>query len=763
MTRKFTRREVVKILGGGGILLFSGACTKLRRKIQDELDYFTEHKLAMEKLTGEWEDGALWINREERFINTTCMMCDSRCGLVARSINSDIVFVRGNPDHPVNLGGICPLGVAGLQYQYSPDRIINPLQRQGERGGGLWENIGVRKAIDIIDGILKQVSGSRDSIVFITDEHDTARAIAIKSFMKNFDSYRIVSSNYDKNLRYSIKRLLNVDSTPIYDIENSDYILSFGYDFLSYADNFMHYQTAYSRFRSNPAGRGRHVQIDSHLSLTAGKSDWWIPVNPGTEHILARGIIYVLLRERLYNSDFAQEFFKGFDSFTREVLKGTELEYVSKKTGVSTSIIVRLAKELAIARRPVAIPGPQLYFSENAGEKLESVFFLNLLLGRFETPGGMLLEDNSVSREIEDSFLENYGKKIEFVSYEFISRNHDFFKDKVLFITENNPYRFAGLNPDFITGLKKARFICYWGQYHNDISELSDIIMPDRSFVERDDISLASRGFKFPVISVVKKIIDTSYETFDLSQFVFERGLGMRRGNPDWNAFIREIQERIFALRRGEVFVSDRRKSVVDILESQGFWYHRYKNKDEFFKELENRGAWWDPYYNYGEYGSRIRTDDRKIDLSVLFDFRSPSEEEEKDYPLRLVPLLNSYIGIDGRGADIPWILELTGMRINHKWGLWAEINPATARELGIEDGEVVRLRSKNGQLEVKIRYFEGCIPGCVNIPVGAGNANFGRWAREYNGFAYSLFGNSAIFGSDSPLIFSTKVRIEKI
>ncbi len=763
MARKFTRREIVKILGGGGVLLFSGACTKVRRMIQDELDYLTEHTLAMERLTGEREDGALWMNREEQFINTTCMMCDSRCGLVARTINSNLVFVKGNPDHPVNLGGICPLGIAGLQYQYSPDRIINPLQRQGERGGGVWENIGIRKAIDIVDGILKQISGAGNSIVFISDEHDTARSIAIKYFMKNFNSYRIISSNYDKNLRYSIKKLLNVDSKPIYDIENSDYILSFGCDFLSYADNFMYYQSAYSRFRSNPDGRGRHVQIDSHLSLTAGKSDWWIPINPGTEHIFSQGIAYVLIRERLYNSNFTGEFFKDFNSFAPEILKTTELEYVSKKTGVSTSTIVRLAKEIAIARRPVVIAGPQLYFSENSEKKLEMVLLLNLLLGRFETPGGMLLEDNTVSKEIEDSFLKNYGKNIEFISYEFVSRNYDFFKDKVVFITENNPYRFSGLNPGFISGLKKARFICYWGQYHNDISGLSDIIIPDKSFIERDDVSLASRGFKFPVISVIKKIIDSSYETFDLSQFVFQRGLGVHRNGTDWNAFTREIQERIFSLRRGEVFISDRRKSIVDILEAQGFWYHRYKNKDEFLKELGNRGSWWDPYYNYGEYGSKIRTDDRKIDLSGVLNFEPPSEEEEKDYPLHLVPILNSYIGIDGRGANIPWILELTGMKMNQKWELWAEINPVTGSEFGIKDGEVVRLRSKSGQLNVKVKFFEGCIPGCVNISVGAGNANFGRWSKEYNGFVYSLFGTSAIFGEDSPRLFSTKVRIERL
>lgn len=461
MTKKFTRREMVKILGGGGVLLFSGACTKARRKIQDELDYLTEHKLSMEGLTGEKEREIEWVNREEQWKNTTCMMCDSRCGLVARIIDSNLVFLKGNQDHPVNSGGICPLGVAGLQYQYSPDRIINPLERQGERGGGVWGNIGIRKAIDTIDSILKQVAGSRDSIIFISDEHDTARGIAIKYFMKNFKSYKIISRNYGTNLHYSIKRLLNIDSKPVYDIEKSDYILSFGYDFLSFADNFMHYQRDYSLFRSNPAGRGRHVQIESNLSLTAGKSDWWIPVNPGTEHILAQGIAYVLIRERLYNQDFTEGFFKDFGSFVTNILKNTELEYVSKRTGVHTPIIVRLAKELANSKRPVCLAGPQLYFSENAEEKLTAVFLLNLILGRFETPGGMLLEDNSVSYEIADSFLRNDKRNIEFASCEFVSNNHDFFKDKVVFITENNSYRFAGLAPDFIDALKKARFICF--------------------------------------------------------------------------------------------------------------------------------------------------------------------------------------------------------------------------------------------------------------------------------------------------------------
>jgi len=55
---------------------------------------------------------------------TTCMFCDGGCGIQARLVNKNrAILLQGNPHNPINSGGICPLGAAGLQFLYAPYRV----------------------------------------------------------------------------------------------------------------------------------------------------------------------------------------------------------------------------------------------------------------------------------------------------------------------------------------------------------------------------------------------------------------------------------------------------------------------------------------------------------------------------------------------------------------------------------------------------------------------------------------------------------------
>ena len=58
------------------------------------------------------------------------------------------------PLHPVNRGGICPHGAAGLDFLYHPDRIQQPLARSGARGSD-WKAIGWDEALDRVSQRLR--------------------------------------------------------------------------------------------------------------------------------------------------------------------------------------------------------------------------------------------------------------------------------------------------------------------------------------------------------------------------------------------------------------------------------------------------------------------------------------------------------------------------------------------------------------------------------------------------------------------------------
>ena len=68
------------------------------------------------------------------------------------------------------------------------------------------------------------------------------------------------------------------------------------------------------------------------------------------------------------------------------------------------------------------------------------------------------------------------------------------------------------------------------------------------------------------------------------------------------------------------------------------------------------------------------------------------------------------------------------------RWGTWVELNPETARSLGVGDNDVVRVVSPYGELEAPVVVYPGIRPDVVAIPVGQGHRDYGRFAQAASG-----------------------------
>jgi len=90
-------------------------------------------------------DAKAWprrVKREMRLVPTICFNCESACGLLAY-VDRETGKVRrfeGNPVHPGSRGRVCAKGPATLNQVEDPHRILYPLKRVGQRGGGNFAN-----------------------------------------------------------------------------------------------------------------------------------------------------------------------------------------------------------------------------------------------------------------------------------------------------------------------------------------------------------------------------------------------------------------------------------------------------------------------------------------------------------------------------------------------------------------------------------------------------------------------------------------------
>ena len=64
-------------------------------------------------------------------------------------------------------------------------------------------------------------------------------------------------------------------------------------------------------------------------------------------------------------------------------------------------------------------------------------------------------------------------------------------------------------------------------------------------------------------------------------------------------------------------------------------------------------------------------------------------------------------------------------------YGSWVEINPETAEQMGLTEGDLVDIQSPHGQLQVPVYIYPAIMPNVVAMPIGQGHREYGRYAKD--------------------------------
>ncbi len=74
---------------------------------------------------------------------------------------------------------------------------------------------------------------------------------------------------------------------------------------------------------------------------------------------------------------------------------------------------------------------------------------------------------------------------------------------------------------------------------------------------------------------------------------------------------------------------------------------------------------------------------------------------------------------LDGSLAHLPMLQELPDAMSSAVWSSWAEINLQTAEKLGIRQGDIVEITSRQGTLRVPAFPSHGIAPDVIAMPAG--------------------------------------------
>ena len=727
-----------------------------------------------------------WPLGVEKWVHSICHQCPSGCGILGRVIDEKLVKIEGNPMHPVNRGKLCPLGQAGLQLLYNPDRLKGPLKRSGPKGSNQWQSVGWDEAIETIANQLKKLRRQRSphlhAVLAKEDESDVGALF--DRFMNSFGSPNYILNLSAKSTRTAQLFMKGLYELPAYDLENANFILSFEAPLLEYWHSPMQAQKAYGYLRQERMGvRAKIVQIDTRFSITAAKSDQWIPIRPGTHASLALGIAYVIVKEQLYDRRFIESQTFGFEDwvdgegrsqqgFKNFVLRHYQPEQVAETTGIGVDTIVYIAKEFARTKPSIAIGGGATNDYTNATYTEMAIHALNALVGSLETPGGVLHQRGmhfALPRIRKDTIAQDglSKKRIdESRTSRFPSHHADALCENIL---EGNPYSLESLwivdeNPVFESvlaqewkeALRRVPLVVSFSSFLDETSKFADWILPHHTYLERQQLIKIPSVSKTPVVGLMQPIVKPLYNTRHVGDVILQiarRIKGVRKNFPwkDFKSFETHCLKSIFKAKRGTLFTNSFEEVHIKLLEDRGWWIPPHSSFQSFQKEFVKVGGWWDPAYPFRQWGRVFKTRSHKFEFfsQFLFDHLTRKSNRDAGEDQRYLPhaeaakidgddagfpfFMNLYKPLNLGGASAanqPWLQESLVPHLVARWSSWIEVNPKTAEKLGLRDKDLVWIESRTGRIETQLRFYAGVMPDTVNVPLGQGHTAVGRWAK---------------------------------
>src|SRR5262249_52978660 len=249
-----------------------------------------------------------------------CPSCAAGCAVTVRVMQAAVDTVRngqagvgtmsvakeleGEAKDPISQGGLCARGQASIQITYHPDRVTQPLKRNGNRGGGDFKAVSWDEAIGELVSRLDALvaAGDQKSLVCLTRPHRSRRAALFAEFLGKFGAPPpiVFEAMGDEVVRRANAISFGREQLPTIDLPRSRCVISFGADLLGTWNSPVAQSVGYGAMRQgHPQQRGKLMQVESRMSLTGANADEWVPVKPGTEGALALGLAHAILAARL--------------------------------------------------------------------------------------------------------------------------------------------------------------------------------------------------------------------------------------------------------------------------------------------------------------------------------------------------------------------------------------------------------------------------------------------------------------------------------
>ncbi len=657
--------------------------------------------------------------------DTHCPYCALQCGMTVTR-GADGLFGVTPRDFPSNKGGLCRKGWTAGDLLTAPGRLLTPLIRD-RRGGALREG-SWDEALGLVASRIRAIQaahGPDAMAVFGGGGLTNEKAYLLGKFAR----VALGTANIDYNGRFCMAsaaaagiRAFGVDRGlpfPLDDIPGAEAILLTGGNPAETMPPIMQY------FERQRARGGRLIVVDPRATPTARVATLHLQLTPGTDAALANGMLHVALQHNLIDRHFIDTRTEGFER-VRRIAASYWLDRVERITGVPAKKITEATHLLAEAATAMLLSGRGTEQQSSGTDNVLSFINLFLAIGQAgrkhcgygamtgqgngqggrehgqksdQLPGYRRIDD-PVARAavagvwgIDPATLPGPGLPAVELMDEMGGRVRG------LLVMASNLAVSAPDATGVIERLGALDLLVVSDMFLSETAALADVVLPTTQWAEEDGTMTNLEG----------RVI--------LRQQVVAPPSGVRT-DPE---ILADLAARLdcgstFAQDPADIAAEMRRASAGGPADYTGITWDKIDSQSGVFWPCPTADHAGTPRL----FLERFAHADGRARFHPV-QHRDPAEMPDRDFPLFLTTgrLLAHY----QTGAQTRRVRELAEAEPEP----FVEIHPSTARMHAIGQGDLVRLTTRRGHVELRARLTAGIRMDTLFVPFhwgGAGSAN---------------------------------------
>ena len=711
-----------------------------------------------------------------RWYKTGCVMCAQNCGLEVWVEDNRMAKVRPDKDNLRSQGYICRKGLNVAYHQHHDQRLTHPLKRVGDN----FEKISWDQAIDEIAQKLRTIVDQHGpkSMAYMGGGGQGCHfeaAFGVRLMRGLGSQYHYTALGQELTGSYWVwGRVLGRQNLIVgADHHNTDMLVAVGWN------GMMSHQMPRARkflkqFSKDPDKL--LVVIDPRFSEIAKIANMYLPVRPGTDALMTRAMIAIILKKGWQNQTYIDQHVNGFDEIAawfanfdvKRALQVCELDYTQVKD---------LCQLMATRKWSMHYDlGVLMNRHSTATTYLQAI--LLAICGRICVPGGNVIpgsvvplgshsdeRDTRTWRTVTTDFPAITGVFPPNVMPEEILSDHPE-RLRAVVIGQSNPLRSYADTTAYEKAFKHLELLVTAELAMTETAQLSHYVLPARSAYESWDGTFFPWTYPEIFFQMRRPIIQPEGEPLEVSQFMTRLA--------DKLGLIPEIPDSLFEAAKGDrlqfgMALINYAKSEPKALKNMPFVLAKTLGQElgsanlaalwgllmtgpkpfqenaarmgftpgpimgeDVFKAILDRpeGIWigsLDPEKNM----QRIRNEDGRVNVLIPelaewvqgIDAQSESEALKADAQYRFVLCAGRHMDMNANTLmrDPAWNKDRRACTL--------AMHPEDAKVSGFEDKQMVKITTEAGTEEIELEVTEATRPGQVIIPHGFG--------LEYNGKVY--------------------------